>query len=288
VRTDAIFYQLFKRFPSFLFTLIDTPPEQAKDYRFESVEIKETAFRIDGVFLPPETASPQIIYFAEVQFQTDEALYHRFFTESLLYLFRNQNQYDDWQGIILFAKRSLEPQDTTTHRALLNSSQIQRIYLDELDTNTPQPIGIQLMQLVITPDNQTADQAKQLIQHIQTQTTEPFTKKDIIELITTITVYKFTHLSRQEVEAMIGVRLEETRVYQEAKADGIAEGKAEGKLEEGRSLILRQLNRRIGSVSPLLQAQIQDLSLGQVEALSEALLDFSKEADLVNWLQDNV
>jgi predicted transposase/invertase (TIGR01784 family) len=300
VRTDAIFYQLFKRFPSFLFTLIDTPPEQAKDYRFESVEIKETAFRIDGVFLPPENASPKIIYFAEIQFQSDEALYHRFFTESLLYLFRNQNQYDDWQGIILFAKRSLEPQDTTTHRALLNSNQIQRIYLDELDTNTSQPIGIQLMQLVIAPDHQTADQAKQLIQHIQTQTTEPFTKKDIIELITTITVYKFTHLSRQEVEAMIGVRLEETRVYQEAKADGIAEGivegkaigkaigKAEGQLEEGRSLILRQLNRRIGSISLGLQSQIQDISLGQIEALSEALLDFSKEADLVNWLQDNV
>jgi predicted transposase/invertase (TIGR01784 family) len=95
VRTDAIFYQLFKRFPSFLFTLLETPPAQANDYRFESIEIKETAFRIDGVFLPPETAFPKIIYFAEVQFQSDEALYHRFFTESLLYLFRNQDQYDD-------------------------------------------------------------------------------------------------------------------------------------------------------------------------------------------------
>jgi predicted transposase/invertase (TIGR01784 family) len=109
VRTDAIFYQLFKRFPSFLFALIDSPFAQAKDYRFEFIEIKETAFRIDGVFLPPETATPKIVYFAEVQFQSDEALYHRFFTESLLYLFRNQDQYDDWHGIILFAKRSLEP-----------------------------------------------------------------------------------------------------------------------------------------------------------------------------------
>jgi predicted transposase/invertase (TIGR01784 family) len=223
-------------------------------------------------------------------------LYHRFFTESLLYLFRNQDQYDDWHGIILFAKRSLEPQDTHTHRALLNSNQIQRIYLDELDTNTPQPIGIQLMQLVIAPDHQTAEQAKQLIQQVQREQTEPYVKQDIIELITTITVYKFTHLSRQEVETMIGVRLEETRVYQEAKADGKAEGiaegtaigKAEGQLEEGRSLILRQLNRRIGSISLGLQAQIQGISLGQIEALSEALLDFSKEADLVNWLQDNV
>jgi predicted transposase/invertase (TIGR01784 family) len=294
VRTDAIFYQLFKRFPSFLFTLLETPPPQAKDYRFESIEIKETAFRIDGVFLPPETASPKIIYFAEVQFQSDEALYHRFFTESFLYLFRNQAQYDDWQGIILFAKRSLEPQDTHTHRALLNSNQIQRIYLDELDTHSPQPIGIQLMQLVIAPENQTAAQAKQLIQQVQaqqtqTQQTEPFAKQDIIDLITTIAVYKFTHLSRQEVEAMIGVSLEETRAFQEVKAEGIAEGKAEGiaegKLEEGRSLILRQLSRRVGDLTPVLRSQVEALSLPQLESLGEALLDFTRVEDLEQWLR---
>jgi predicted transposase/invertase (TIGR01784 family) len=286
VRTDAIFYQLFKRFPSFLFTLLETPPAQAKDYRFESIEIKETAFRIDGVFLPPETASPKVIYFAEVQFQSDEALYHRFFTESLLYLFRNQDQYDDWQGIILFAKRSLEPQDTNTHRALLNSDQIQRIYLDELETDTQQPIGIQLMQLVIAPETQTAAQAKQLIQQVQTQQTqtqqtEPFAKEDIIDLITTIAVYKFTHLSRQEVETMIGVSLEETRAFQEVKAEGIAEGK----LEEGRSLILRQLSRRVGELTPAVRSQIQSLSLTQLESLGEALLDFTEAEDLNQWLR---
>jgi Domain of unknown function (DUF4351) len=65
---------------------------------------------------------------------------------------------------------------------------------------------------------------------------------------------------------MFGLRLEETRFYQEAKADG--------KLEGARSLILRLLARRVGNISPDLQAQIQALSLPQVEALGEALLDF--------------
>ncbi|NJK52974.1 MAG: DUF4351 domain-containing protein [Leptolyngbyaceae cyanobacterium SU_3_3] len=40
------------------------------------------------------------------------------------------------------------------------------------------------------------------------------------------------------------------------------------------SLILRQLTRRIGDVSPDLQSQIQALTLDQLEALGEALLDF--------------
>ncbi len=39
-----------------------------------------------------------------------------------------------------------------------------------------------------------------------------------------------------------------------------------------------------GTVSPELQSQIQELSLAQLEDLGEALLDFTTQADLVNWL----
>ncbi|GAP99305.1 transcriptional activator of maltose regulon, MalT [Leptolyngbya sp. NIES-2104] len=89
MRRDAIFYTIFQRFPSLLFELVDDRPPDAQRYRFESVEVKEPTFRIDGVFLPPEDASPRVIFFAEMQFQKDESLYHRFFSESLLYLYRN-------------------------------------------------------------------------------------------------------------------------------------------------------------------------------------------------------
>lgn len=64
MKRDSIYYQIFKRFPSVIFELIDYRPEQAQNYRFESVEVKETSFRIDGVFLPPEDAKPRIILFA--------------------------------------------------------------------------------------------------------------------------------------------------------------------------------------------------------------------------------
>ncbi|ODG98991.1 hypothetical protein A4S05_06545 [Nostoc sp. KVJ20] len=84
MKRDSIYYQIFKRFPRLLFELVDNPPLQGQNYRFESLEVKETAFRIDGVFLPPENATSKVIFFAEVQFQRDEALYHRFFTESLM------------------------------------------------------------------------------------------------------------------------------------------------------------------------------------------------------------
>jgi predicted transposase/invertase (TIGR01784 family) len=291
VKTDTIYYQLFKRFPSLIFTLLDRQSERAKDYRFESIEVKETSFRIDGVFLPPEDVSPRIVYFSEVQFQSDESLYFRFFSETSLYLSRNKDFFDDWFGVIIFPSRSIEPENLHMHRSLLNGSQVQRIYLDELGESSEQPIGIRLMQLTITPPEQTPDQARELIRQANQEDTGFLSKKEIIDMICTIAVYKFSKLSRDEVEAMLGLRLEETRVYQEARSEGeergIVKGRTEGEHQGEARLVLRLLNRRIGELNPEVQAQVQSLSLVQIESLGEALLDFSEPHELVNWLRSN-
>lgn len=66
---------------------------------------------------------------------------------------------------------------------------------------------------------------------------------------------------------------------------GIAEGRTEGRTEEARSLILRQLARRVGTLPAGVEAQVQALALPQLEALGEALLDFAEAGDLVGWLR---
>lgn len=53
------------------------------------------------------------------------------------------------------------------------------------------------------------------------------------------------------------------------------------------AVIMRQLNRRIGPLTPEIQAQIQSLSIPQLEDLAEALLDFSQPTDLTIWLQNH-
>jgi predicted transposase YdaD len=75
--------------------------------------------------------------------------------------------------------------------------------------------------------------------------------------------------------------LKETKVYQEALQEGRQEGRQEGEAR----LVLRQLIRRFGAISPEMQAQIQALSLSQIEFLGEALLDFSQPSNLQDWLQ---
>lgn len=71
---------------------------------------------------------------------------------------------------------------------------------------------------------------------------------------------------------------------QRGRQAGRQEGRQAGRQEEGRSLILKLLTRRIGAISPDLIAQVEALSIEQLESLGEALLDFTQAADLVNWL----
>jgi predicted transposase YdaD len=90
---------------------------------------------------------------------------------------------------------------------------------------------------------------------------------------------------------MLGLDLEEPRAIREAKEQGLEQGREQG-LEQGReqealSLVIRQLNRRLGIISQDLLSQVQLLSLSQIETLGEDLLDFTTVNDLQQWLQSH-
>ena len=88
---------------------------------------------------------------------------------------------------------------------------------------------------------------------------------------------------------MLGITLKETQVYREIKEEGIQEGEQRGRSEGEKSLILRQLTRRVGELPQDLRQQIETLPLEQLENLGEALLDFTSMADLKAWFnQENI
>jgi predicted transposase/invertase (TIGR01784 family) len=270
MRRDSIFYQLFRQSPALLFDLIPQPPNRAHEYIFEAVEVKETAFRMDGVFLPPDPSG--IVYLCEVQFQPDELLYERMLSEISIYTYRNRERFFDWRAVVIYPTRSIEQSRLETVREILASGRIVRVYLDELGEIAALPIGLGLMVLTTLEGDDATTQAKGLIDRAQGS-------RDIIDLISTIVVYKFSNLSRDEVDVMLGIDLEQTRVYREAKAEGELIGEA-----REQALILRQLTRRVGKMSNQLQDRIKSLPLERLEALGEALLDFTSMVDLEAWL----
>ncbi|WP_414752924.1 Rpn family recombination-promoting nuclease/putative transposase [Anabaena sp. CCY 9910] len=278
MRRDSIFYKLFQQSPTLLFELLTSPPTNAEDYRFDSVAVKEPKFEIDGVFLPPEDERPGIVYFCEVQFQRDEQLYERVFAESSLYFYRQRNRFTDWQVVIIYPSGSIEQSDIYPHRNHLNGDQVHRIYLDELGDIRSLPIWVALMVLTTLDDEQAPQEARYLLARSQ-QEIPQLQNRAIIELLTTIMVYKFEDKSQREVEEMLGITLKETRVYREIKEEGREAGREEGE----KSLVLRLLTRRVGELSPEVRQQVESLSLEQLENLGEALLDFQGMADLEAW-----
>ncbi|MBD2508684.1 Rpn family recombination-promoting nuclease/putative transposase [Nostoc muscorum FACHB-395] len=280
MRRDSIFYKLFQQSPTLLFELLTNPPTNASSYRFDSVAVKEPKFEIDGVFLPPESDGAGVVYFCEVQFQKDEQLYERVWAESSLYFYRNRVRFSDWQVVIIYPSRSIEQSDIHPHRSLLNGEQIHRVYLDELGDIRQLPIWVALMVLTTVDEEQAPEEARYLLTRTTQEVLSP-SSRAIIELITTIMVYRFEQLTQAEVESMLGITLKETRVYREIKE----EGREEGREEATANLILRQLTKRFGELSEEIRSSISGLPLPVLEDLSEALLDFASLADLQVWLE---
>jgi predicted transposase/invertase (TIGR01784 family) len=273
MRRDTIFYQLFQQLPTLLFEFIPHPPENADRYIFDAVEVKETGFRLDGVFIPPDRAG--IVYFCEVQFQLDELLYERMDSEIGIYVYRNRERLFDWRAVVIYPTRSVEQSRIETVQEMLASERIIRVYLDELGRIDELPTGLGLMVLTTLDGDNAIDEARGLIERSSAS-------RAIIDLVSTIMVYKFNTLSRDEVNVMLGIELQQTRVYQEAKAEGLEIG-----LQQEKALVIKQLTRKLGNLSPQTQARVFALQIDRLESLGEALLDFTSMLDLEFWLSQN-
>ncbi|MBS9392654.1 MAG: Rpn family recombination-promoting nuclease/putative transposase [Dolichospermum sp. LBC05a] len=283
MHTDTIFYQIFLTFHTLLFELLGQPPENAAGYQFTSVEVKEKAFRFDGIFMPNSEEKP--IYFVEVQFQNKPEFYWELITEINIYL----NQYkpeQDWQAVALFAKRSLDVEKLTNYQQeLVNSGRIKRIYLDEIPSGS---IGMGLIELIVSKENQSQELVKNLMTRTKTEVSNDSERQGIIELLESVLMSKFSQLSRQEIEAMFLVSdIKQTRVYQEAKQEGEQEGRQEGRQEGEKNLLLRQLSKRFGKLGDAYIKSINSLTIAQLEDLGEALLDFGEINDLEQWLKSH-
>jgi len=228
MKTDTIFYTLLQNLPSVLFELLEKSPALASHYEFSSVEIKELARRIDGLFLPKPEYPQDPIYFVEVQFQSDDNLYWRLITEAFVYL----NQYKpekSWQAVVLWANRDIDIGIPLAYQTSLAAGQIHVVYLDEL-VGTSSSIGLGIIKLVVSPENEAIQEARSLINLVKTADAE--NGRDLLELVERMLVYKFSSYTRQELEAMFGLtEWQQTRFYQEVKEELREEIKEETKLE---------------------------------------------------------
>ncbi|AFY99790.1 Rpn family recombination-promoting nuclease/putative transposase [Calothrix sp. PCC 6303] len=275
MKTDSIFYRLFQEFPSIFFELIGNSPEVAADYQFSSVEIKQTAFRIDGVFIPETSQQP--IYFVEIQFQEDSGIYSRLFTEINLYLRQNQPE-NNWLAFVIYPNRNIDTASKTHYSESFVSGRVTIIYLDDLGESRSLPIGVATIKLIIENENRAIEQARNLITRTNQEVGSLPQQQQLLQIIETILVYKFPRMDIEEIQQMFGLsELKQTRVYQQAFAEGRQEGEQKGE-QKGRQE--GELRGKLLAVPAMLAAGLTVEQIAQ--ALDLSVDDVIKAAQLGN------
>ncbi|MFM6342509.1 MAG: DUF2887 domain-containing protein, partial [Dolichospermum sp.] len=291
---DKLFYRIFLNQPGLLAELLPgIPPDCQFDY--SAPVIKEQEFRHDGILTPVENDPNLPLVFLEAQMQPDTDFYGRYFAEIYLYL-KQYKIIRPWRGLLILKSRRHDLGSEIPYQYQLDN-QVRRLYLQDLLHQNPLSPNLALLQLIILPKAKTVQAAQNLLESSKGQV--EFRQK--LDLVEAILVNKFPNLSLEEILKMLDLKtadITQTRFYrdvfqlgrQEGEQKGRQEGEQKGKLEgeqKGEAkLIIRQLKRRFGVMTPNQETQIRTLSVPMLEALGEVLLDFINPTDLDTWLSN--
>ncbi len=275
MKTDKLFYAIFLFQTRLITELIPGLPENC-EFEYSAPVIKESEYRLDGVFTPVDPNPGLPIVFIEAQMQPDPRFYGRFFAEVHDYLHQYQ-VVRPWRSLLILASRQQGLGVDAPYRLYLEQ-QVQKLYLEDLAVARNLSPGLALLQLIVLKDSQTAHAAQTLVQTVASQ--PDFTQW--LDLIEAILGNKFPDLNLEEIRKMLGLQAEDlshTRFYQDVFQIGLQEGESK--------VIIRQLERKLGSIDPFLESQIKSLTSEELELLSEALLNFQDVSELQAWLAQN-
>lgn len=280
MRSDALFYELFQAAPWTFFELMQlTPP---CPYRFESITVKTTEKRIDGV-LEPEQAGERL-YFLEVQAQPDVTIYWRTLREVATYFEQRPQQPDNWQAVVLYLNitddpgfGSLSPLATGADPRLIAADLLdllEQLADDSLVLNVLRPLVAisekEVRQNVITWANN--------IQQLPGLSYE--LKQRLVTILAQLVMQKFARLTYKELARMLRlIPLEETIDGKELMHDF------------GIKLLCQQITTKFSpTIEEMedLETRLQQLSLPDVESLAREIIFLSTLSDLEEWLDEHI
>jgi len=212
----------------------------------------------------------------------DSGFFMRLYAETAR-LLQQQAVIRNWRVVVLCPSRQLNFGDPSPVIEFLEK-RVQWLELLPSRQAADAPLLLQALGLLVQAEDQVAAAAAEL----RVKAAGTAVAADLNDVINAIFISRFSGRSIQEVCTLGGVTIEDfskSVAYQEIFGLGEARGEARGKAEGEAALALRQLNRRCGPISPGQEATIRALPLEQLEALAEALLDFSGPADLTAWLK---
>ena len=261
MKTDNWFYGLFQSAPDLIALLLPMP----------------------GAFRPRNGeagTAGQPVVLLEVQMHAKAGFKHRLFAQTARFLQLNP-QVLHLTVVVVVPHRRLKLGPTQLPQqlqAFLDG--VIWLNLEELGQRAdPDPL-LALLALPVQSDAVLVASSQQILVR----------RPDLFPAVQTILLERLPLLTREdlmEIATIPAKDLRHTRVAQEWIEEGRQEGEARGRAAEAAALVLRQLNRRCGPLGEATSSRIQALPLEQLEALADALLDFSGPADLATWLAEH-
>lgn len=281
MKTDPLFYELFQAAPQTFFELLQiTPP---CPYRFESLTVKASEKRIDGV-LEPEIAG-QTIYFLEVQGFPDEVIYWRELREVATYFEqRPKLKATPWQAIVLWLNKTddpgfgtLAPLSQQPHASLVSADLLQllgKLSEQSLVLNVLRP-------LLVENEREVRQNVVEWVEHIrQTPNLDPQAEERLISVLSQLIEEKFKTLNYKELSEMLRLTpFRETASVQEV-------------LKEDRvEMLTRQIQVKFDLAPELLgpiTTDLQKLDLTTLEVLFKQILRLDTLEQLEHWITDHL
>ena len=226
MQTDALFYELFMVEPESVFQLMQLKLEGK--YSFESVTVKTTEKRLDGLCRRVDGTGPNV--FVEIQGYDDPKIYWRVLREVATYY----EQHDDTNPfivIVLFLDKQDDPANFPFSRTT-PPNQLLRGYLPDCLNAIEQPGILMVLQPLVATKAEVFEHAqiwKQCLQEL------PFPEEKIsklVELLEFAIRQRLPNLSEQEIRTMLQLTpLEETRAGKELMFASEQRGQAKGRQE---------------------------------------------------------
>jgi len=290
MKTDSLFYRLFQTEPSLALDLAGLTVASAGRYLFTSREVKQTAFRFDGILEPHPDQPFDPVVFVEVQFQPDQDFYLRFFGEIILFL-RQYRTLRPWLALVIYPYEKVE-RPSEAARPFLDLPNLRRVYLNQIPLLESANPKLWLIALLTVEDSQLPPIVEKVKAH---RNSNPSDGIDWIELLETILVNKLPTITREEIKTMFGLQdtdLKKTRFYQDTYNEGRQEGLAQGfekgiengvrkGREEGEAaLLLRILERRFGPLPINVKHRIASTDAETLLIYGERVLDAKSLDDI--------
>ncbi len=284
MRTDPLFYELFQTYPQIFFEIAQILP--LCPYRFESITVKTTEKRIDGVLEP--TVEKQPIYFVEVQASPDPQIYWRVLRECSTYFEQRPNLNDTlWYAYVIWLDKA---DDRGFKEAVIyNEQKKQRIFsidligvLKQLPTNS---LALNVLSpLIVDNEEEVRQNITTWVELIHQANLSPQAEQRLLMVMTQLIEEKFKILNYEELCEMLKLTpFEETDSFIKAHQKKLQEDLQKDRI----ALLIKQVRRKYRSARSTLvklDANLRRLTLKDLEDLFVEFVDMVSLREINAWV----